>query len=48
MKAGKIICKNVFKTKNQEDLPKIFTLKWTELINQFEKGKEIVNVANVK
>lgn len=48
MREMKIVCKNVFKTNNKEEIPKLFTLKWIELINQREKNKELVNISNVK
>lgn len=35
----KVICRNVFKNEDKEKLIKDFTLKWIELINQFEKNK---------
>ena len=36
----KVVCKNVFKNKDEAAFKKMFTLKWIELINQFEKSKE--------
>ena len=35
----KIICKNVFKSENNETLGKTFTDRWIELINQYENRK---------
>lgn len=35
----KVVCKNVFKNKDEAAFKKMFTLKWIELINQFEKSK---------
>lgn len=39
--AGKItiVGKNIFKNDDKTALAKAFTLKWTELINQYEKHK---------
>ncbi|MCA5960463.1 hypothetical protein LC724_08400 [Blautia sp. RD014234] len=34
---AKVVCKNVFKNTDTAALQKVFTLKWIELINQFEK-----------
>lgn len=36
---AKVVCKNVFKNTDTAALQKVFTLKWIELINQFEKSK---------
>ena len=36
---AKVVCKNVFKNSDTAALQKMFTLKWIELINQFEKSK---------
>lgn len=35
----KVVCKNVFKNKDEVAFKKMFTQKWIELINQFEKSK---------
>ena len=35
----KVVCKNVFKNSDTAALQKVFTMKWIELINQFEKSK---------
>ena len=35
----KVICKNVFQNTDKAILRKEFTLKWIELINQYEKNK---------
>lgn len=34
-----IVCKNVFKNNDKTALATAFTLKWIELINQYEKNK---------
>ena len=34
-----IVCKNVFKNCDKAAFTKAFTLKWIELINQYEKNK---------
>lgn len=34
-----IACKNVFKNHDKAAFKKAFTLKWIELINQYEKNK---------
>lgn len=34
----KIVCRNVFKTKEKAALTKEFTRKWTELINESERN----------
>ena len=34
-----IVCKNVFKNCDRSAFTKAFTLKWIELINQYEKNK---------
>lgn len=36
-----IVCKNVFKNPEKTALTTAFTLKWIELINQYEKGKAV-------
>lgn len=36
---AKIICKNVFKNYDKAAFTKAFTLKWIELINQYEENK---------
>lgn len=36
----KVVCKNVFKNYDKAAFTKAFTLKWIELINQYEKIKE--------
>lgn len=36
----KIICKNVFKNYDKVAVAKAFTVKWVELINQYEKNKK--------
>lgn len=33
----KLVCKNVFKTKEKKSFVKEYTKKWIELINEFEK-----------
>lgn len=35
-----IVCKNVFKNCDKTALATAFTLKWVELINQYEKATE--------
>lgn len=35
----KVICKNVFLNTDKAILKKVFTSKWVELINQYEKSK---------
>ncbi|CQR73266.1 hypothetical protein SOV_50470 [Sporomusa ovata DSM 2662] len=35
----KVICKNIFKSGDIENLKATFTRMWIELINQFEKNK---------
>jgi hypothetical protein len=35
----KIVCRNVFKTKEKAAFTKEYTRKWTELINEFERNK---------
>ena len=35
----KVVCKNVFKNCDKAAFTKAFTLKWIELINQYEKNK---------
>lgn len=35
----KVVCKNVFKNKDEAALKRAFNAKWVELINQFEKNK---------
>lgn len=35
----KVVCKNVFKNRNKAAFTKAYTLKWIELINQYEKNK---------
>lgn len=37
---AKVVCKNVFKNCDRAAFTKAFTLKWIELINQYEKIKE--------
>jgi len=34
----KIVCKNVFKTKEKAAITKEYTRKWIELINEFERN----------
>lgn len=34
-----VVCKNVFKNCDRATFTKAFTLKWIELINQYEKNK---------
>ena len=34
-----IVCKNVFKNCDKASFTKAITLKWIELINQYEKNK---------
>lgn len=34
---AKVVCKNVFKNCDKAAFTKAFTLKWIELINQYEK-----------
>lgn len=34
-----VICTNIFKNKDKEAFTEAFTLKWIELINQYEKNK---------
>ncbi len=34
---AKVVCKNVFKNCDRAAFTKAFTLKWIELINQYEK-----------
>lgn len=36
---AKVVCKNVFKNCDKVAFTKAFTLKWIELINQYEKNK---------
>ena len=36
---AKVVCKNVFKNCDKAVFTKAFTLKWIELINQYEKNK---------
>lgn len=36
---AKVVCKNVFKNCDKAAFTKAFTLKWIELINQYEKNK---------
>ena len=36
---AKVVCKNVFKNCDRAAFTKAFTLKWIELINQYEKNK---------
>ena len=36
---AKIVCKNVFKNCDKAAFKETFTLKWMELINQYEKNK---------
>ena len=36
---AKVVCKNVFKNTDTAALQKVVTLKWIELIIQFEKSK---------
>ena len=36
---AKVVCKNVFKNCYKAAFTKAFTLKWIELINQYEKNK---------
>lgn len=35
----KIVCKNVFKTKEKAAITKEYTRKWIELISEFERNK---------
>ncbi len=35
----KIVCRNVFKTKEKAAFTKEYTQKWIELINEFERDK---------
>ena len=37
----KIVCRNVFKTKEKAAFTKEYTRKWIELINEFERNKGI-------
>lgn len=37
----KVVCKNVFKNSDTAALQKVFTMKWIELINQFEKVRAL-------
>lgn len=41
-----IVCKNVFKSGNQETFKTGFTKRWVELINQLEKNKGSKPVEN--
>ena len=34
-----VICTNILKKKKKEEFTEAFTLKWMELINQYEKNK---------
>ncbi len=34
--------KNVFKSKNEEELREAYNQKWIKLINQFERNKSIL------
>ena len=36
---AKVVCKNVFIIFDKAAFTKAFTLKWIELINQYEKNK---------
>ena len=36
---AKVVCKNFFKNFDKAEFTKAFTLKWIELINQYEKNK---------
>lgn len=40
---AKVVCKNVFKNCDKAAFTKAFTLKWIELINQYEKNKGRAN-----
>ena len=35
----KVVCKNVFKNYDKVAFAEAFTIKWIELINQYEKNK---------
>lgn len=35
----KIVCRNVFKTKEKAAITKEYTRKWIELISEFERNK---------
>ena len=36
---AKVVCRNVFKNHDKAAFTKAYTLKWAELINQYEKNK---------
>lgn len=44
----KVVCKNVFKNSDTAALQKVFTMKWIELINQFEKVRGTLPLRVVK
>lgn len=37
--SAKVVCKNVFKNSDKAAFTKAFTLKWIELINEYEQNK---------
>lgn len=41
----KIVCRNVFKNCDKVAVARAFTIKWVELINQYEKNKRKVTPA---
>jgi hypothetical protein len=38
-----VICKNIFKGRDNQTIQAVFTQKFIELINQLEKTKELSN-----